>query len=205
MRKIAFSDKFKLTDSVLDGCKTQFRCVVPNNVISKIINEFKDDYYEKTLDTMSDVELINHYYFAEKLAKPPYIVGEKLAVAQTYESIINNKAFSARFQFLLDEIPGWKDNKKVKAEKMIHHITITSVRIEKLQDISDNSCLKEGVEQAIIGDKEKKSTTVYGYRTTKEVWFTPREAFIQLINKVHRKNIWKENPYVFVFNFILDV
>lgn len=205
MRKIAFSDKFKLTDSVLNGCKTQFRCVVPNNVIGKIINEFKNDYYEKTFDTMSDVELINHYYFTEKFAKPPYVVGERLAVAQTYESIINNKAFSARFQFLLDEIQGWKDNRKVKAEKMIHHITITSVRIEKLQGISGADCLKEGIEQTIVGDKEKKFTTVYGYRTTKEVWFTPREAFTQLTNKVHRRNVWKENPYVFVFNFVLDV
>lgn len=205
MRKIAFSDKFKLTDSILDGCKTQFRCVVPNNMISKIINEFKDDYYENTLSTMSDIELINHYYFTEKLAKPPYVVGEKLAVAQTYESIINNEAFSARFQFLLDEIPGWKDNRKVKAEKMIHHITITSVRIEELQDISDNDCLEEGIEQIVLGDDKKGSITVYGYKATKEVWVTPREVFIQLINRVHRKNIWKENPYVFVFDFILDV
>lgn len=205
MRKIAFSDKFKLTDSILDGCKTQFRCVVPNNMISKIVNEFKDDYYENTLDTMSDIELINHYYFTEKLEKPPYVVGEKLAVAQTYESIINNEAFSARFQFLLDEIPGWKDNRKVKAEKMIHHINITSVRIEELQDISDDDCLEEGIEQIVLDDNKKGSITVYGYKATKEVWFTPREAFIQLINKVHRKNIWKENPYVFVFDFILDV
>lgn len=205
MRKIAFSDKFKLTDSVLNGCKTQFRCVVPNNMISKIINEFKDDYYENTLSTMSDIELINHYYFTKKLAKPPYVVGEKLAVAQTYESIINNEAFSARFQFLLDEIPGWKDNRKVKAEKMIHNITITSVRIEKLQDTSDNDCLGEGIEQIVLGDDKKGFITVYGYKATKEVWVTPREAFIQLINKVHRRNIWKENPYVFVFDFILDV
>lgn len=205
MRKIAFSDKFKLTDSVLDGCKTQFRCVVPNNIISKIINEFKGDYYENTFDIMSDIKLINHYYFTEKLAKPPYVIGEKLAVAQTYESIINNEAFSARFQFLLDEIPGWKDNRKVKAEKMIHHITITGVRIEELQDISDNDCLEEGIEQIVLGDDKKGSITVYGYKATKEVWVTSREAFIQLINKVHRKNIWKENPYVFVFDFILDV
>ena len=204
MKKIVFSDKFKLTYSVLNGCKTQFRCVVPNHVISKIINEFKGDYYEKTLDTISDIELINHYYFTEKLAKAPYTIEEKLAVAQTYESIINDEVFSIRYQFLLEEIPGWKDNKRVKAEKMPHQITITDVRIEKLQDISDSDCLKEGVKQIILGDDKKGFVTAYGYKATKEIWFTPREAFIQLINKVHRNNVWKENPYVFVFDFILD-
>ena len=153
---------------------------------------------------MSDIELINHYYFTEKLAKVPYIIGEKIAVAQTYESIINDEIFFIRYQFLLEEIPGWKDNKRVKAEKMPHQITITDVRIEKLQDISDNDCLKEGIEQIVVGNNEKEFVTTYRYRATKEVWFTPREAFIQLINKVHRKNVWKENPYVFVFNFVLD-
>ena len=42
MKKIVFSDKFKLTDAVLKERKTQFRCVVPNNIIEKIINEFKN-------------------------------------------------------------------------------------------------------------------------------------------------------------------
>ena len=66
------------------------------------------------------------------------------------------------------------------------------------------SSSQEGIEQIVLSNNEKEFVTVYGYKATKEVWFTPREAFIQLINKVHKKNIWKENPYVFVFSFVLD-
>ena len=32
---------------------------------------------------------------------------------------------------------------------------------------------------------------------------TPREAFAHLINKVSRKDVWEENPYVFVYDFEL--
>ena len=31
----------------------------------------------------------------------------------------------------------------------------------------------------------------------------PREAFAHLINKVSRKDVWEENPYVFVYDFEL--
>lgn len=31
----------------------------------------------------------------------------------------------------------------------------------------------------------------------------PREAFAYLINKVSRKDVWQENPYVFVYDFEL--
>ena len=31
----------------------------------------------------------------------------------------------------------------------------------------------------------------------------PRDAFARLINKVSKKDVWSENPYVFVYDFEL--
>ena len=42
-----------------------------------------------------------------------------------------------------------------------------------------------------------------GVKSVKDVYDTPQEAFARLINKVSRKDVWQENPYVFVYDFEL--
>lgn len=91
----------------------------------------------------------------------------------------------------------------VKPELMPHQIRITAVRVERLQDISDEDCLKEGISPMIVGceyyvfsfiDKEKGCFLDYK---------TPREAYAALIDKVSGKGTWESNPYVFVYDFEL--
>lgn len=91
----------------------------------------------------------------------------------------------------------------VKPELMPHQIRITDVRVERLQDISDEDCLKEGIAPMIVGceyyvfsfiDKEKGRFLDYK---------TPREAYAALIDKVSGKGTWESNPYVFVYDFEL--
>ena len=99
----------------------------------------------------------------------------------------------------------------VAAYMMIHQIRITDVRVEKLQDISGDDCLKEGVvvnEPKIKGGINMYYPCEYLRSCAKEVgwgrvFHTPREAFAHLINKVSRKDVWSENPYVFVYDFEL--
>lgn len=91
----------------------------------------------------------------------------------------------------------------VASNLMPHHIRITNVRIERLQDISDEDCLKEGVQKMLTGCEYYQYSF---YDNDKGLWNnykTPREAFAHLINKVSRKDVWKENPYVFVYDFEL--
>ena len=89
-----------------------------------------------------------------------------------------------------------------KAELMPHRIRITGIRCERLQDISDADCLKEGLRQAyaepILG--------MYGYIDHKGtgLWFnTPRKAFASLIDKVSGRGTWKRNPWVVGYEFEL--
>lgn len=91
----------------------------------------------------------------------------------------------------------------VKAEYMPHQIRITGIYCERLQDISDAECLKEGVSVEFA----RNGSPMYYYLDTKrwrEVWFdTPREAFAALIDKVSGRGTWASNPWVVVYEFEL--
>ena len=98
---------------------------------------------------------------------------------------------------------GWLNKMLVKAEYMPHQIRITGIHCERLQDISDAECLKEGVRVEFA----RNGSPMYYYFDTKrwrEVWFdTPREAFAALIDKVSGRGTWASNPWVVVYEFEL--
>ena len=90
----------------------------------------------------------------------------------------------------------------VAADMMIHQIRITDVRVERLQDISEEDCIKEGVRK-VVNENGIYVQYYVGKRDNACSFENPREAFARLINKVSRKDVWEENPYVFVYDFEL--
>ena len=87
-----------------------------------------------------------------------------------------------------------------KAELMPHQIRITGIKCERLQDISEEDCMKEG----ILGDVEYDKYEVYGlFFFSYDGFDTPREAFASLIDKVSGRGTWKRNPWVVAYEFEL--
>ncbi|ULB35649.1 hypothetical protein [Proteiniphilum propionicum] len=83
-----------------------------------------------------------------------------------------------------------------------YFIVITGVRAEKLQNISDDDCIKEGVIQF---RQPIEPHCVYGYEvddpTINDVWFiTPQEAYASIINSI----LWESNPWVWVYDYELS-
>ena len=200
MKKIMFDDRFGLTQAVLDGRKTMTRRVIPAKAIEYILGEFKQEYFEGTLDVFdSDKKYIEQYYLVEKFGKC-FRPGDIVAVAQSYEA--------AGISFISPPDPQWGctrdmhgySNKMfVRADLMPHQIRITSIRVERIQDISEDDCLREGI---IDGKVEPK---LYGFKNGKhyDTAHTPREAFAILIKKMAGKKAWDDNPWVFVYEFEL--
>lgn len=204
MKKIMFSDEFLLTQAVIEGRKTQTRRIVPQSWIDKY-EEWYDDVCCIAKPSGSTIETINDWLLRKHTK---YYIGEVVAVAQSYKDIffafcqtpcpqlnviVKNPTYTA----------GWINKKFVQAEAMPHQIRITDVRVERLQDISDACCLKEGVQKMLTGCEYYQYSF---YDNDKSVWNnykTPREAFAHLINGVSRKDVWNENPYVFVYDFEL--
>lgn len=207
MKKIMFNDEFLLTKAVLDGRKTQTRPIVPQKELDKI-NLFQKEYYDATFDKLEGVELLTHYFLTEKCGKLPYNVGEVVAVAQSYrdcggwsENGISNWQLISKT--VGSKNSGWDDKRFVHADFMPHQIRITNVRIERLQDISDVDCIKEGIIEGLCEGKDNQYSVCYYALNDTHVFCKPHEAFAHLINKASRKDVWSENPYVFVYNFEL--
>ena len=173
MKKIMFNDKFGLTQAVLEGRKTMTRRIVRNP---------------------EEVEINGHAYIrTEKLR---YKVGNIVAVAQNYkdsgfhpDTPIGGKR--------MEEVPGWTNKMFVQGQAMRYFIRITSVRVERLQDISDEDCIREGIKEVPFAqyswtDNEKMA-----------LFDTPRDAFAALIDKVSGKGTWESNPWVYVYEFEL--
>lgn len=213
MKKIHFSNKFRLTQAVLERLKNMTRRKIPQKELNKVFS-FRETYYDNTFDYLSDKELFEHFYFTEKLGKLPYKVGEVVAIAQSYRSITEEEEeingvlglYRIGQKYLtMDEMgAGWSNKMFTRADLMPHHIRITSVKVERLQDISDADCLREGIRQSVI-EYERKKVVQYTYFGEKRtIWYdTPREAFAALIDRISGKGTWDSNPWVFAYEFEL--
>jgi hypothetical protein len=188
MKKIMFNDRYGLTQAVLDGRKTMTRRIVPDGT-----------------------PLGN---WEETVKKSRYKVGEVVAVAESYEAIRNERykdycndiynPFGAKGPDLESE-PGWTNKMFVRAELMPYRIKITNIKVERLQDISNEDCLKEGIKEK-SRFPHKKSYPFYfdgGKHGWDNSYRTPRQAFASLIDKVCGRGTWNTNPYVFVYEFEL--
>ena len=91
---------------------------------------------------------------------------------------------------------------------MPHQIRITGIRCERLQNISDEECLREGVEVSATDNRVDFpfaiSFNYYLESNEKEHrYVTPREAFAFLIDEISGRGTWQSNPYVWVYEFEL--
>lgn len=205
MKKIMFNNRYGLTQAVLDLLKTMTRRMISEKEWDKI-RKFKEEYYEQTFDRLEDKELIKTYFdtYPERM---PYQVGEVVAIAQKYSEIgIEPFPFCEA---------GWDNKMFVRADLMPHHIRITDIKVERLQDISDEDCIKEGVETmesyAIRANGTKKILNYYrlAYRCKSGRVLTlsgstPREVYAALIDRISGKGTWKSNPWVFAYEFELE-
>lgn len=181
-KKIMFNDKFCLTKAVLARTKTMTRRVLRDNV--PLGN------WEETAKCL------------------PYKVGEVVAIAQSYKEIYPNADFEMVDGNFMTESAGWTNKMFVRADLMPHHIKITDVKVERLQDISDDEIMREGIRKdGYAGGCMYFYNKTYirkGNRYVEPIYnTTPMRAFASLIYKVCGGEIWESNPWVVAYSFEL--
>lgn len=207
MQKIMFNDKYGLTQAVLEGRKTQTRRIAFKQN-GFIVIEDKDIHLQK-LDNGQCSCLLGDY----KFITAKYRIGETLAIAQKYEDLIKDDDFyrlcgihGMPLECIKYE-KGCKNKMFVKADLMPNRIRITDIRAERLQEISDEDCIAEGIrEQYFYSGEEEPDFEGYSYyakNVLKPLFCTPRETYAALIDKISGKGTWVSNPYVFVYEFEL--
>lgn len=189
MKRISFKDSggLNLTQAVLSGRKTMTRRAVIEQVErdAMVYAEGKSEF--------------TRVKFEYVLKHSPYKVGDVVAIQQAYKDV-------ADYAEMIDatrDTAGWTNKMFVAASMMPHHIRITDIRVERLQDISDEDCLREGIikeYEVFITEK-----TIYSCPfNERNRWYnTPREAFAALIDKVSGRGTWNSNPLVLCYSFEL--
>lgn len=94
----------------------------------------------------------------------------------------------------------------VRAEMMPHQIRIIGIRCERLRDISDEECMKEGVVDVTYfktgGGRPYELFALPGHEY-EETFNTPRQAFASLIDRTCGRGTWERNPWVVAYEFEL--
>lgn len=200
--KIMFNEQYGLQQAVLKRWKTMTRRIIKGN-FEDVKAYHANGGWHFIADTDDGYSIV---------LKPHYEIGEVLAIAQRYKNddVLNYNAYDKdgtprpdgliRHKKMLKS-EGYRNKMFVRADLMPHHIRITDLWFERLQDISDEDCLKEGVEKWLdcyivtgIMEKSGKNNVCFD---------TPREAFAALIDRISGKGTWDSNPWVVAYTFEL--
>ncbi len=202
-----FNDKFGLTQAVLDGRKTMTRRIVSEKLLDKWTDY--DDFCNSV--SVENTPTTRQYYDEKEffIDNSSYKVGEIIAIAQSYKDSgyspdsLDRHPKDLSVRGLMKDSAGWNNKMFVKSYACKHHIKITNVKVERLQDISDEDCLKEGIIHAYTDNNGIKRYhtphTKRGYLSTD----VAQQAFAFLIDKVSGKGTWESNPFVFAYEFVL--
>ena len=216
MQKIYFNDHYGLTQAVIKGRKTRMWSIIktPRRFRGQDVNGFwvyrRPDIREIVEVCMKDYD---DYAIEGGQIFPKYKLGEVVAVAQSYSTIAAEhpdvdtfllqvaKAHKISIESVQD-LAGWNNKLFVKAELMSHQIRITGIKCERLQDISDEDCIKEGLEW---NHKARMFYVSLGIMSTSREWLggTPHEAFASLTDMTSGSGTWKSNPFVTAYEFEL--
>lgn len=209
MKKIMFNDRFLLTQAVLEGRKTQTRRIITpqpyyDNNVGMV---WKGYMYGRGLSDFEEPQASYRNFVHDSR----YKVNEIVAVAQSYYNakVVEDPTVSLIFD---DRDTGYYNKMFVKAELMPFRIKITNVRVQRLQDITDEECLLEGIREIEKNNNWGNSATHTEYcityynnkgLTKQLIGYTPKEAYSFLIDAISGKGTWESNPYVFVYDFEL--
>lgn len=214
MQKIMFNDRYGLQRAAIAGTKPMTR--------REISKHFPTEGVELIGITAIGAEFRIGDNYEPVFVRLPYKVGEVVAIAQSYQEAINEfnrlgdtSGWGNLIANTENGCAGYYSKMFVKADLMPHRIRITDLKVERLQDISDEDCLKEGIRLYTTGIPQCKTQIVgslefippYGFDDYNHKQFcnfdTPREAFAALIDKVSGRGTWETNPWVYAYSFEL--
>ena len=146
-----------------------------------------------------------------EIIKLRYKIGEIVAIKQCYKDIIDQLDNIQRMYVIgfYSGSKAWTNKMFVRPDLMVRHIRIIDTKIERLQSIGDDDCMKEGLirrddminsrMEDVVRYTFENSFVNHVYRT----YQTPRDAFAALIDKVSGKGTWNRNQFMSAYTFEL--
>lgn len=221
MKKIMFNSNLGLERAVLNGTKTMTRRFVSKKNIEKCLELTHYQFYGTASPRVPfnfEEDINNEKFerlFRENLLEfSPYKIGELIAIAQPYRSIgitfgdYQDPTFKKKHVAQwgnLKAMKGWDNKMFVRADLMPYQIKITDIKVQRLQEITPDECLKEGVHPAQTGYYTVGNNAIgigRGFSRT-SIFKSPRFAFKVLINTLGNSKTWDKNEYVYAYTFKL--
>ena len=209
MKKIMFNDSYGLTKAVLNGTKTMTRRI-GEKYLTELIKGHENDF------TVTSQRACPKHLVVESPQLPhgiclwlgtKYRLGEVIAVAQSYNTICTDfeKLNEVRCMCGRDvtKDKSWLNKMFVRPDLMPHQIQLTDIKIERLQDISDEDCLKEGIIQSVDGVNMYTFDGWIKKGYQQDSYTSPRKAFASLLDRISCKGTWQSNPIVVAYSFRL--
>lgn len=226
MKPILFNTE--MVKAILDGRKTSFRfpiklkdnSLICTGYIFSSTDRKRNDCYSFGKNKEHDLEYI----------KPKYKIDDILYVKETwcYGSVVADED-NGNIECWLEQLESDIDNEKIfyKADMedavkegvsfedvvwkpSIHmpkkyariFLKVTNVRVERLQDIYDKDCIKEGVRELGNCIPPNYDINAKQYYINNSFYKTKKDAFKGLWNSIAKDGYrWEDNPYVFVYEF----
>lgn len=218
MKKIMFNDHYGLTHAVLEGKKTMtrrfFGMTLHRMMKDGTMEKFEPDDMFIASDGTAHFKFGDKGYTVPKQNQPAYKIGEEVAVAQPYKNdgVLTYNAYNEdgtaredglqRHKEML-ESKGYCNKMFVKAEYMPHRIRITNIKVERLQDITEQECICEGIKIKKGNRNGERPFGEFSFDGWDDYSFTAREAFAALIDRISGRGTWQSNPWVFAYEFVL--
>lgn len=187
--------------ATLDGRKSCTRRIVkPQQLVGILPDKCKNGTPEEFLKQkklmfrpycdMTDVELINTAY------KAPYQPGDILYVRETWKQAPNGYYYYEDWQRNdIADITKWKPSIHMPKDAARIWLKVTDVRVERLQEITELSVQKEGIEV-----DPKKCASEFDFIS--ELFLLFQGLWDSTIKKSDLDCYgWDANPYVFVIEF----
>lgn len=208
MKGIIFTEpNFHLT---VQGIKKQTRRIVqvPKGAVGvQVQTRAIDGAFWGCYALNENERTINPKTGQEWVINPRYKVGETVYLKEPY--IITGQTYE--YEYLhenktdiacIKRNGGYKNKLFMPEIAARYFIKITNVRAERLQDISEEDCINEGIKVGRCGNESKWMKAFY-MEEDNQPYITARRAYEMLINKINGKDTWQSNPWVWVYEYEL--
>lgn len=189
-----------MVQAILDGRKTQTRRIVKDSMLQENENEFKEEEFLKATIkkpiNKGDILWVRETWFPTR-----YDFKELLQSGITSLSKGNIIKYKADNDY--DPIKdcvgrSWKPSIFMPKEACRIFLEVTNDRVERLQDITEGDAKAEGVEKL---SNPKHVQRWKDYLIGREFLTSPMYSFKTLWQSINGKESWKQNPWVWVYEF----
>ena len=205
VKPILFSGE--MVRAILEGRKTQTRRIVKMRDGSLMQDDDLSTHLDNSFDCVMD--FTKTYPYWQKLNCPYGNINDVLWVRETFQETtwlhpsdenygyIYKASENGREWAANDERWKWKPSLFMPKSACRLFLKITKIRIERLQDISEQDAISEGIDSEFDTylDYEQKETLGSYYL------LSARDSYESLWAKINGQDSWDENPFVWVISF----